>query len=75
MSKQNSLEAKRKRRLERAKRKAAFWGEGYVDECGIPQKWQPPKGLGNYAMRRIKEKKDQKDAKLLQRNEEKKAFG
>lgn len=56
MSKQNSPAEKRRRREERSKRKAAFHGEGYINSCGLFQKWQQPRGMGNYAMRRLREK-------------------
>lgn len=75
MSKKNSPEAKRRRRAEREKRKAAFQGEGYVNKHGLLQKWQPPRGMSNYAMRRIKEKKGRKDAKFLRAHEEEEAIG
>ena len=64
MSKKNSPEAKRRRRLEREERKAVFWGEGYINDNGLEQKWHPPKGLSNYAMRRLKEKKDRRHPKF-----------
>lgn len=53
----NCPQAKRKRKVEREKRKAAFWGEGYVNDYGLFQKWESAK-VNNYERRRFKERQE-----------------